>query len=205
MSFDPSDLTIGVLELFVEQYKWTTPRSLIATHESGGERVGRNPKMKFFGFTLLRPWQCGGAYQWRREAGEQETLDERARSRANFVRYRTKTKERWRAYDREWRQRQRANRTQEQREAQNRHNANYRRRKQEKAEQAAKLEAWKATAHKTKPRLSLLADSPETQAAERRRAQRVAQAQRRRDRMSKEQKAAEVLKAQQRRIAKAKV
>jgi hypothetical protein len=184
--YEPTELGVGVLEIFVEQYKWTTPRALLATHESGGERVGRNPKMKFFGFTLHRDWEGQASFQWRREAREQREMDERARVRRNWAAFYAVNAERRRASVRERMVTYRANMTPEQYAkvlASNREGK--RRRKAEKV-QTRRLEEWKATPRKkTKARLSALPATPETARAERRRAQRVAQAQRRRDRAKK--------------------
>jgi hypothetical protein len=195
-------LRVEILELFAEASAWASRKALLASSESGAERVGRNPKLNLFGFTVRRDWDSSAAYQWRREAKEQRETDKRVWDKRGRIKYRAKNlqKERERCRKKaEARRRSLAagqRWTPEMREAQRL----YRRIKKERTEQAEKLEAWKATAKKTRSRVACIGDS----AAEHRRVLRAAQAQRRRDRMTTVQKQAEVAKAQQRRARRSK-
>ncbi len=152
MSFDPSDLAIGVLELFAEQVRLASRKALVATSESTPDRAGGRPKLKLFGFGVYRSWETQAAFQWRREAREQRQMDRRAGRRMALRKYAAKVHAERVLANREYRARvnsspeRKATRLAKRRVRQRRAYALAKRR----AEQAARLAALKAKAAMTR-------------------------------------------------------
>jgi hypothetical protein len=187
---------VEILELFAEQMTWAPLKALVATSESSPEMIGGKPRRKLFGFGVYRSFETHAAFQWRREAKEQRELDEMARQRRKGRAHRARNLEACRAANRVNERRRYSRLTDEQYQRILASNRESKRRKRLAERQAKNLEAWKSSPRpKTKARLRAAPTTPETAKAEKRRAQRAAQAQRRRDRMTPEQRQVESAKA----------
>jgi hypothetical protein len=205
VSYDPADLHVGILEIFVERAD--CDHLLMAFMPSS-----RETKAAIEGFNFYKSADHERLFYDRRDAEQQRELDESAKvkrwQRAANASYYGRNVERLRAEARERMQQRHAQLTPEQREERRR---KQREAKRKKSQQGKRLNEWRAKADAAKAKaaeresqkLRLAAGDAEATRAEKRRQQRVAQAQRRRDRMSEDRRRVESLSAGERRKRKA--